>query len=511
MSAESATLAEIAALRTADDGRTLEILERRRESGVIRKRGWLVRRALLGADLIGLMTAFLVAEFFFGPRSTIGSRVDFPWEAILFVLTLPIWVVVAKTYGLYDRDEERTENSTADDFVGVFHLVTVGAWIVFAGSRLAGIGDPGLLKIGGFWAIAIASISLARAAARMLCRRHASYLQNAVVVGAGRVGQTVARKLLQHPEYGINLMGFVDAGEPPEPHPAVAGVPVLGTPGRLNDIVLLLDVERVILAFGQSSDDELLSVLRSLADLNVQIDIVPRMFEIVGGNVDIHSVEGLPLLGLRPARLSRSSLLLKNTMDFALSLSALVLLAPLLCVIAVAIKLDSRGPVFFRQVRVGRGDRQFRIWKFRTMVAGADELKREVAHLNKHLRNGGDPRMFKIPNDPRGTRVGRWLRRYSLDELPQLGNVLVGHMSLVGPRPLIVDEHVHVSGWAERRVSLKPGITGIWQVLGRDEIPFEEMVKLDYLYVTNWSLANDLRLILRTPGAIAGVRAHGSR
>jgi lipopolysaccharide/colanic/teichoic acid biosynthesis glycosyltransferase len=154
--------------------------------------------------------------------------------------------------------------------------------------------------------------------------------------------------------------------------------------------------------------------------------------------------------------------------------------------------------VFFRQLRMGCNGRTFRIWKFRTMTADADERKQEVAHLNQHLQNGGDPRMFKIPDDPRVTRVGRWLRRYSVDELPQLFNVLRGQMSLVGPRPLILDEDQHVREWARQRLNLKPGITGPWQVLGRSGIPFDEMVKLDYLYVTGWSPFNDLKLILRT-------------
>jgi lipopolysaccharide/colanic/teichoic acid biosynthesis glycosyltransferase len=163
---------------------------------------------------------------------------------------------------------------------------------------------------------------------------------------------------------------------------------------------------------------------------------------------------------------------------------------------ALAIKIDSPGPVFFRQVRMGKDDHSFRIFKYRTMTADADLRKSEVAHLNKHLDD--DARMFKIPDDPRVTPIGRLLRRYSLDELPQLLNVLVGDMSLVGPRPLILDEDQHVGGWARRRLHLKPGITGLWQVLGRDGIPFEEMVKLDYLYVTSWSLSGDLSLLLRT-------------
>jgi lipopolysaccharide/colanic/teichoic acid biosynthesis glycosyltransferase len=235
-----------------------------------------------------------------------------------------------------------------------------------------------------------------------------------------------------------------------------------------------------------------------MKDLEVQVDIVPRFFELVSPGVGVHTVEGLPLIGLARPHLSPSSRFLKRSFDFVASSIALVFLTPLLVLIAVAIRLDSPGAVLFRQVRMGRGDHSFRIFKFRTMVEDADSRKDEVAHLNRHLQNGGDPRMFKIPNDPRVTGVGRWLRRYSLDELPQLLNVIRGEMSLVGPRPLILDEDKYVDNWARQRLDLKPGITGLWQVLGRDGIPFEEMIKLDYVYVTSWSVGGDLGLLLRT-------------
>jgi exopolysaccharide biosynthesis polyprenyl glycosylphosphotransferase len=254
----------------------------------------------------------------------------------------------------------------------------------------------------------------------------------------------------------------------------------------------------VIVAFTGESHEEMLDLIRAVKQFEIQIDIVPRLFEIVGPNVGMHTVEGLPLLGLPALRLSRSSALLKRAMDIALASLALLALAPILGVIALAVKIGSPGPILFRQTRMGSGDRPFLIFKFRTMVQDAEERKCGVAHLNVHARAGGDPRMFKVPNDPRITRLGRLLRRYSLDELPQLVNVIRGEMSLVGPRPLILDEDRHVREWARQRLSLKPGITGPWQVLGGSDIPFEEMVKLDYLYVTTWSLWNDVCLLLRT-------------
>jgi exopolysaccharide biosynthesis polyprenyl glycosylphosphotransferase len=479
------------------DDRTLEIVERRRKTATVHGRGWLVRRMLLLADLVGLAAAFGLAQLLTEETGHFADRFGLSAEIALFLATLPGWIVVTKLYGLYDYDEERTDHSTADDLTGVFHMVTVGVFLFLAGAWLTGLADPSMPKLIVFWALAIALVTTGRATARALARRSVAYVQNTVIVGAGDVGQLVAKKLLHHPEYGINLVGFVDSA-PKERREDLEHLTHLGAPERLPGLVRLLDVERVIFAFSGDTHEQSLALIRSLKDLDVQIDIVPRLYEMVGPSVGIHTVEGLPLVGLPPLRLSRSSQMLKRAMDFVLALVGLVLLAPAFAVIALLIRLDSPGPAFFRQLRMGRGDRTFRMWKFRTMRDDADERKAEVAHLNKHAKHGGDGRMFKVPNDPRTTRFGHFLRRYSLDELPQLINVLKGEMSFVGPRPLILDEDQHVQEWARQRLNLKPGITGPWQVLGRAEIPFDEMVRLDYHYVTGWSLFADLKLVLRT-------------
>jgi exopolysaccharide biosynthesis polyprenyl glycosylphosphotransferase len=486
------------------DERTLEILDRRRKTARIKRRGWLVRRMLLIADLLGLLTAFTIAQALIGLHAQ-GGEVDFWIETALFAATLPGWIVVVKLYGLYDHDEERTDHTTVDDLVGVFHMVTVGTWLFYAGATLTQIAHPDLNKVAIFWVLAIVLVTLLRGIARALSRRHIAYLQNTVIVGAGDVGQLIARKVLNHPEYGINLVGFVDS-EPKERRDDLEHLTLLGSPERLPAIVRLFDIERVIIAFSRTTHEETLELIRSMKDLDIQIDIVPRLFELVGSNVGMHTVEGLPLVGLPPPHLAHSSRLMKRTMDFVVSALALLVLAPLLLLIAMAIKFTSSGPVFFRQIRMGRGNKTFRIYKFRTMYADAEERKAEYAHLNKHAREGGDARMFKIPGDPRVTPVGHLLRRYSLDELPQLINVLKGEMSLVGPRPLILDEDQHVREWGRQRLNLKPGITGPWQVLGRDGIPFAEMVRLDYLYVTGWSVLNDLKLMLKTVPVVFRVR-----
>jgi exopolysaccharide biosynthesis polyprenyl glycosylphosphotransferase len=480
------------------DDRTLEILELRRKTATIRRRGWLIRRMLVLADALGLTAAFLLAQALVASATAPGPR----GEVLAFLLTLPGWVFVAKLYGLYDRDEERADHSTADDVVGVFNLVTVGVWLLVVAAWATRLVDPDFPKLALFWALAITLIPGFRFGARALSRRSLTYWQNAVIVGAGDVGQLLAHKLLEHPEYRINLVGFVDA-EPKEPRNDLGGLTVLGPPERLRAIIRVYDVERVIVAFSRESHEQALDLIRSIRDLDVQVDVVPRLFEILGPSACIHTIEWLPVIGLPPPRLSRSSQLLKRCLDLAGALLGLVVLAPFFAYAAARIKLGSPGPVFFRQVRMGAGGTPFRIYKFRTMTADADARKAEVAHLNKHARDGGDPRMFKIAGDPRVTRFGAFLRRYSLDELPQLINVLKGEMSLVGPRPLILDEDRYVDRWARRRLDLTPGITGLWQVLGRNEIPFGEMVKLDYIYVTTWSLWGDTRLLLKTLPLVA--------
>ena len=484
---------------------TVELLEQRRSSSV-KRRGWIVRRMLVAADVVGLTVAFAISLAVFagsGERNAVSD----PVELIVFLATLPVWLVVGRLYGLYDSDEERTDHSTADDLMGVFHLVTVGSWVFFIGAVLTDAADPAVLRIISFWLLAIILVTLCRAVARGICHRTRAYLQNTVVVGAGDVGQLVARKLTSHPEYGINLVGFVDAA-PKGFRDELAGLKVLGAPERLPEIVQTLDVERVVIAFSNESHQDTLDLIRSLNGQDVQIDIVPRLFEVLGTNVRVHTAEGVPLISLPHLRLSRSARLLKRTLDLGITLFALALLGLPMLLIALLIKLDSPGPVFFRQVRRGSRVRIFEIFKFRTMVVDADARKAELQALNKHNRDGGDPRMFKIEDDPRVTRVGRFLRRYSLDELPQLINVVLGDMSLVGPRPLILEEDEYVVDWRRRRLDLKPGITGLWQVLGRDDIPFEEMVKLDYLYVTGWSPMSDLKLVMRTIPVV--FRAHNT-
>ncbi len=483
-------------------GPVLDVASRSSEARPIRRRGWMLRRLLFGADIVTIAAAFLIAELvFYEPVASdsfgIGSEVG------LFALTLPLWAVVARAYGLYKQDDKRVAHTTIDEIVDIFHMVTVCTWGFFAIAFVTGIADPQIEKLIFFWALATTIVPIGRSLVRAYARSTVTFLQNVIIVGAGDVGQTIAEKLIRHSEYGVNLVGFVDS-EPKEQRAGLEHLTILGSPKDLGSIIETYDVERVILAFSRDSHEDVVELLRSLEDHWVQIDIVPRYFEIVNEGMGHSTIEGIPVHGLAPRSLSPISQSLKRVTDVAISSFALLLLSPVLAAIAFAISIESRGGIFFRQSRIGLGGQAFTIFKFRTMVRDAEEQKHHMAVLNKHAKPGGDSRMFKIPSDPRITRVGAFLRRYSLDELPQLLNVLRGEMSLVGPRPLIPEEDVHVAEWGRRRLDLKPGITGLWQTLGRSEIPFEEMVRLDYRYITSWSLWNDLKLLCRTVPVLVG-------
>ncbi len=251
-------------------------------------------------------------------------------------------------------------------------------------------------------------------------------------------------------------------------------------------------MERVIVAPTQEGGDDVVDVVRLATASGVRVAVLPRMLEVIGTSVEFDDLGGQVLLGVRGFGLSPSSRFLKRGFDLTVTSGLLVLLAPILVAISAAIKLSSPGPVLFRQTRVGRHGNEFKVLKFRTMVHDAEDRKHELSE-----RNEAAP-LFKIADDPRTTRLGRHLRRRSFDELPQLLNVLKGDMSLVGPRPLIIEEDRLFSGWQRRRYHVSPGVTGPWQILGSSRVPVSDMVSIDYLYCANWSLWLDAKILART-------------
>jgi exopolysaccharide biosynthesis polyprenyl glycosylphosphotransferase len=478
-------------LQSVDEG-TFALIERRRQSRKSKDRGWLLRRLLLGGDLLGLCCGYLLAAV------ASGTAESGLWKSFaIFVASFPVWVVGAKLLGLYDEDEAEADHTTLDDLGRILLLVTTGAFGLAVVTSYTSHNTKHVIL---FWAFAIVSVAGARAAARIASHRSPFYLQNTVIVGAGDVGQVIGRKLRQHPEYGINLVGFVDA-EPKERQAALGHLTVLGTLEELPQIVRVLNVERVIIAFSRDDPRRVLEIVRTLRQFNVQIDIVPRLFGIVGPNAEVHALEAMPMVGLPPARLARSSMFLKRVIDIVGAGMLLLVTSPLFVAISWKIKRDSPGPVLFRQRRLGLNQHEFTVLKFRTMRTDADDGPHRD-YIKTTMNGGSTPGsngLFKLerPNDV--TRFGAWLRRTSMDELPQLVNVLRGDMSLVGPRPCLPYEIEHFAPHHFERFLVPAGLTGLWQVRARAHSDFGEALDIDVLYARSWSLGLDLKLLLRTP------------
>jgi exopolysaccharide biosynthesis polyprenyl glycosylphosphotransferase len=312
-----------------------------------------------------------------------------------------------------------------------------------------------------------------------------------LLIGTGQASGALIEKMRSRASLGLQPIGMVSCEQSAG---ATVALPRLGLLEELDlpDLLAEHRVARVVVADVELERDRLLGVVRDCRTASVKVCLLPMTFSALGPAVEVDDVQGITVLGINPLVHSRSSRIAKRGLDLAGAGLLSVLALPLLLVLALAIKLDSPGPVFFRQERIGRSASRFRLVKLRTMTHDAEARRAELLAQSK------DPGWLHLEHDPRVTRVGRLLRLGSLDELPQLWNVLRGDMSLVGPRPLVAEEDRMVNGWGRGRLDLTPGITGLWQVLGRTSIPFQEMVKLDYLYVTNWSLWGDVRLILRT-------------
>ena len=453
------------------------------------RRDYILRRALALADSVALIVAGLVA-LSVSPAYLRGGPLDVLW----LLPTIPVWLVLFRTYGLYERDVKRIGHNLLEDLPSLFHvflLGTLGLWMYFRfidANQLIYV-EALVFGIGG-----IVLVTLFRSAARLLVSCTFGP-ERVLLIGASPLIAPLVRNMRAHRHYQLRPVGIVLMNRLPLEVPSL---PVLGR-ARDVDIPAVLeehDIERVIVAHDDVGDDVLMGVIQACGRLHIKVGLLPRDLDALGPSSQIDDVQGLTVLGLNPLVFSRSSRFVKRLMDVIGASLALILAAPITAGVVLAIKLDTRGPVFFRQPRVGRLGRRFTLLKFRTMIRDAELWVDQLSAQSQ------DPNWLQLEEDPRVTRVGRFLRLTSLDELPQLFNVLRGDMSLVGPRPLIPSEDDQISGWARTRLELAPGITGLWQVLGRTSIPFEEMVKLDCVYVTNWSAWLDLKLMARTIPAV---------
>ena len=447
-----------------------------------------------GLGLVDLIAAF--AALLLGISVIDAGRVSLAPGAVLIV---PFVLLAGKVIGLYDRDQHVLRKTTIDEAPSIFYLAVLYSLALWLGEAVLFHGLLQRAQVFGLLVITFALMSVGR----LIVRKAVFALtppERCIVIGNATDAERIAAKFNHAHSVNATILGRV-ALHGKEMAETSAAVEKLGDYGALAQVVADYDVERAIIAPASDGQEEILDAIRLIKALGVKVSVLPRLLEVVGSTSTFDDLDGLWLLGVRQYGLARSSELLKRGMDIGAAGLGLVILGPLFLMLTLAVKLDSRGPVFFRQHRIGRRGDTFWMLKFRSMVDGADDMKEQVRSLNE--AQGG---LFKIGADPRITRVGRLLRRTSLDELPQLINVLRGDMSLVGPRPLVPDEDALIEGWQRRRLAVKPGMTGLWQIFGSSRIPMHEMVKIDYIYGANWSLWLDLRILLRTIPYVLGRR-----
>lgn len=349
-------------------------------------------------------------------------------------------------------------------------------------------------------------MALARGVVRLVLRylrRRGIGVKRVVIVGAGEVGRRVMRTVVARPDLGYQIVGYVD-DNPNKGEGEIGRFKGLGSLDGLPAVIEDEAVDEVIITLPWTYHRRILNVLRECARRDVMARLVPDLFQMSLSRVEVSDLGGVPLVEIREIAFSRVALIAKRAMDFTGAALGLLLGWPLFLLIAVAIKLDSPGPIFFRQRRVGKNGEPFDIYKFRSMRTGADAEKANLSGLND-----GEVALFKIRDDPRVTRVGRLLRQTSLDELPQFFNVLRGEMSLVGPRPQIPAEVAQYQPWHRRRLVVPPGLTGMWQISGRSDLSFDEMVLLDLYYIEHWTPWLDIAILLRTvPKVLMGKGAY---
>jgi exopolysaccharide biosynthesis polyprenyl glycosylphosphotransferase len=456
-----------------------------------RRRGALLRRMLATGDWVALVVALCAAT-----STTSTTDLGTLFWAVLFT---PAWILVLKLHGLYDNDHRRIRHSTLDELPSLV-----------SGSALGTIALDGLLALSPVGPLSPASAILVGIGALIGCfivravlRFFWHYLTGVatgIVIGPAAAADVVARRISTHPEARLRLVGYLSSSRDKDRR---GTLPRLGSIEEISRVAREHDVERVVVSEQEMSKADAEHLIEECKAAGLGLTLLPQHYGLLGPGIELNRLAELPVLDFRFSDPPRSTLAMKRTMDLAVSGFLLALLSPLLVTISIVILLDSGRPVFFRQRRAGKGGAPFTMLKFRTMVADAEERLHELVDLEK-LKEPS----FKIPDDPRVTRAGGLLRRTSLDELPQLINVLKGDMSLVGPRP---EEEAVVALYDARqriRLAIKPGLTGPMQVYGRGDLTFEERLAMERDYLDNLSIAGDLAILLRTPRAM--VRGEGA-
>jgi exopolysaccharide biosynthesis polyprenyl glycosylphosphotransferase len=459
-----------------------------------RRRGALLRRLLATGDwltMVGTLCAVTAAS----PETDVGTLF---WAAMLS----PVWILVLKLHGLYDNDHRRIRHSTLDELSGLISAAALGT---LALDGLLALSPVGPLAASSAIAVGVGAL-LGSFASRAVLRffwHHLAGVATGIVIGPAAAVAVVARRVATHPETRLHLVGYLSPRGESAANRSPGGLPRLGSLADVARVAMEREVERVIVTEQEMSEPAAERLIEECKAAGLALTFLPQHYGLLGPGIELNRLAELPVLDFRFSDPPRSTLALKRIVDLTIGGLLLLLFSPLLAAISLLILLDSGRPVLFRQRRAGKDGAPFTVLKFRTMVPGAEEQLGELVDLEKL-----DEPAFKIADDPRVTRVGRKLRRFSLDELPQFVNVVRGDMSLVGPRP---EEEAVVALYDERqrlRLAVKPGMTGPMQVYGRADLTFEERLAIERDYLDNISVAGDLAILLRTPRAI--VRGEGA-
>jgi exopolysaccharide biosynthesis polyprenyl glycosylphosphotransferase len=472
------------------------------------KRRWLFIAGLAVSDIILINIAFAIAYWIrydlqwlraVDPAFLVPFSVFIPFALILTILL----ILVYRQERLYRL---RRGTSWFDEVYAIINGTTTGIVIMVV---LVFISRPTFYSRLIFFyagALIVVLLSFSRLIKNIVVhrlRQRGIGVARAIIVGVGEVGRTVIRTIVAHPELGYQIVGFVD-DDPAKGTKDIGRFKGLGSLDNLAPLVQDEAIDEVIITLPWQYHRKIMAIIAQCQRENVRARIVPDLFQMTLGQMSISAMAGIPLIGIKQVSIRGFRRVVKRGIDVASSLVFLILAMPLMGLSALAIKLDSPGPVLFRQERVGKGGRHFTLYKFRSMTVDAEAQKELLQDLNE-----ADGPLFKIKDDPRVTRAGRWLRRLSLDEFPQFYNVLRGDMSLIGPRPPVPEEVAQYQPWHMRRLEIAPGITGLWQVSGRSDLPFDEMVLLDIYYAEQWTPALDMKIFLRTiPRVILGYGAY---
>lgn len=449
------------------------------------------------ADILLIDASFILAYFlrfkivlFVAPTSMPVFEQYF--RIIVFVTVL--WMAIFKLVGIYD---EKKNSNLLDELALLFWGVTLSSLVLVGLLFLYRELWFSRLVVANAWWLAIVLLSSYRIILSIvahLLKKHGFFLKSVLIIGAGEVGQLLPYKFSSQGMYGYKFIGYLD-DDAQKQGQVFNGLKVLGKVevSNLKKLIVEHKIQEVIITTSKISDERILDIITESERFNLEFKIVPGMLELIATRLDVDEMGGLPLLSVSSIQLQGFKAFIKRITDIILSLLGIIFISPILLIFGLLVKITSKGPIFFVQSRVGMDGKLFPMLKFRSMVWDAEQRLSNILHLSE-----AEGHLFKMKKDPRMTPLGIFMRRFSIDELPQLFNCLWGHMSLVGPRPPLQREVEKYNSWHKKRLRVRPGITGLWQVSGRSLLPFEEMVRLDIYYIENWSLWLDIKILIQT-------------